>query len=87
MSWMNEVELIALDARCLEVEWLESLTNDILLLSKHVSPISLHCDSPVAIARVKSKYYNEKRMHFTVRCKSIRYALCHGVVKLCQIRK
>ena len=72
-----EVELIILDATRTEAEWLKSLINGIPLLPNHVPSISLHNDSQAAIARVKSKTYNEKRRHLTMRHKSISHALSH----------
>ena len=56
--------------------------NDIPLLPKPTPPISLHCHSQIAVARVKSKNYNEKRRHLTVRHKSIRHLISHGVISL-----
>ncbi|KAK6144709.1 hypothetical protein DH2020_021529 [Rehmannia glutinosa] len=77
-----EAELIALDASCTEVEWLKSFLNDIPLLPKSIPPISLHCDNQVVIARAKSKNYNEKKRYLTVRHKSIRHLISHGVISL-----
>ena len=81
-----DVKSIALDAPSQEAEWLKSLINDITLLPKLVPPISLHCDSQVAIASAKGKNYNEKWRHLTVRHKSIRHALSHGVISVDFIR-
>ena len=57
-----------------------------MLLSKPVPPISLHCDSEVAIARAKSKNYSDKRRHLTVRHKSRRHALSHCVISVDFVR-
>ena len=61
---------------------LKSFLNDLPLLPKPIPPISLQCDSHVAIAKVKSKNYNEKMRHLTVRHKSIRNLISHGVISM-----
>jgi len=45
---------------------------DLSLLNKPISPIPMHCDSEVAISKVTSKIFNEKRRHLRVRHKSIK---------------
>jgi len=81
-----EANLIVLDVACVEAKWLKSLINDIPLSVKFVPSISLNCDNQVAIARAKSKSYNEKRRHLTVRHKSIRHTLSHGVISIDFVR-
>ena len=42
----------------------------------------MHCDSQVAISKVTSKNFKEKRRHLRVRHKSIRNLISHGVISL-----
>ena len=56
-----EVEIIVLDAATSEVEFLKNLLCDLSLLNKLIPPISVHCDSQVAISKVTSKNFNEKK--------------------------
>ena len=46
----------------------------------------MHCDSQVAIAKVTSKTFNEKRRHIRLRHKSIRNLISHGVLSLDFVR-
>ena len=46
----------------------------------------MHCDSQVAISKVTSKNFNEKRRHFRMRHKSIRNLISHGVISLDFVR-
>ena len=55
-----EAKLVALDVIFIEAEWLKSFWKIFFFLPKPKPPISLHCDSQVAIAKVKSKNYNKK---------------------------
>ena len=55
-----EAKLVALDVIFIEAEWLKSFWMIFFFLPKPKPPISLHCDSQVAIAKVKSKNYNKK---------------------------
>ena len=77
-----EAELVALDVACIKAKWLKSFLNDIPLLPKPIPPISLHWDSQVTIAKVKSKNYNEKMRHLTMRHKCIRHLISHGVISV-----
>lgn len=77
---------MALDAASTEAEWIKSFLNDLPLMPKPLPPISIHCDCQVAIAKAKSKNYNEKRRHLTVRHKSIRHLISHGVISLDYVR-
>ena len=77
-----EAALVALDSACTEAKWLKILLNNIPILIKHVLPISIHYDSQVAIAKAKSKNYNEKRKHLVVRHKTIRHMVSHGIIFL-----
>ena len=42
----------------------------------------MHCNSQAPITKIKSENFNEKRRHVTVRNKSIRYLISHGVIFL-----
>ncbi|WCJ24897.1 hypothetical protein M5689_006822 [Euphorbia peplus] len=81
-----EAKLVALDVASREAEWIKSLLSDIPLLNKSLPPISMHCDSQSTISLVRSKNYNDKRRHITIRHKSIRHLLSHGVISLDFVR-
>ena len=61
-----KVEIIALDTATSETEFLKNLLFDLSLLNKPIFPIPMHCDSQVAISKVTSKKFNEKRKHLRV---------------------
>ena len=81
-----EAEIISLDTATNEAEFLKNLLCDLPLLNQPVPPISMHCDSQSAIAKVNSKNFNEKRRHLRVRHKSIRNLISHGVISLDFVR-
>jgi len=56
------------------------------LLNKPIPPIPVHRDTQVAIYKVTSKNFNEKRRHLRVRHKSIRNLISHGVISLDFVR-
>ena len=58
-----EAELIALALASEEANWLKDLLYEIPLWKKPIPPILIHCDSTVAIGRVKNHYYNGKSRH------------------------
>ena len=55
-----EAELIALASASEEANQLRDLLYEISLWKKPIPPILIHCDSTVAIGRVKNRYYNSK---------------------------
>ena len=77
-----KVEIIALDTATSENEFLKNLLFDLSLLNKPIFPIPMHCDSQVAISKVTSKKFIEKRRHLRVRHKSIRNLISHDVISL-----
>jgi len=77
-----EAKIIALDTTTSEAEFLKNLLCDLPLLNKLVHSISMHFDSQVAISKVTSKNFSEKRRHLRVRHKSIRNLISHGVISL-----
>jgi len=81
-----EAEIIFLDTATSEAEFLKNLLCDLSLLNKSIPPISMHCDSQVAISKVTSKNFNEKRRHLRVRHKSIRNLISHSVISLDFVR-
>jgi len=46
----------------------------------------MHCDSQVAISKVFSKNFNEKRRHLRVSHKSIRNLITNGIISLDFVR-
>nr|KYP73871.1 Retrovirus-related Pol polyprotein from transposon TNT 1-94 [Cajanus cajan] len=81
-----EAEIIALDTTSSETGFLKNLLYDLPLLNKPIPPISMHCDSQVAIAKVTSKNFNEKRRHLRIRHKSIRNLITHCIISVDFIR-
>ena len=77
-----EAKIIALDTAISETEFLKKLLCYLSLLNKPIPPIPMHCDSQVAISKVTSKNFNEKRRHLRVRHKSIRNLIYNGVIYL-----
>ena len=81
-----ESEFIALDLVGQEVEWLRSLMVDIPLWGRPSPPISIHCDSQVAIGVSKSSVYNGKKRHIRIRHESVRHLILNSVLTLEYIR-
>jgi hypothetical protein len=55
-----EVELVALETTTSEAEWLRELLMDLLVLSKSVPKILLHCDNESVITIVGNAKENLK---------------------------
>jgi hypothetical protein len=53
--------MIALTTATEEVSWLRSLLVVIPLWEKPLLAVLIHCDSTMAIANIKNRYYNGKR--------------------------
>ena len=81
-----EAKIIVLDIATSETEFLKNLLCDFPLWNKPIPSIPMHCDSQVAISKVTSKNFNEKRRHLRVRHKSIRNLISHGVISLDFVR-
>ncbi|GJT87122.1 hypothetical protein Tco_1068839 [Tanacetum coccineum] len=62
-----ESEFVALAAAGKEAEWLKNLLLEILLWSKHITPISIRCDSVATLAKAYSEMHNGKSRHLGVR--------------------
>ena len=84
--YIMEAKIIVLDIATSETESLKILLCNLSLLNKPIPPIPMHCDSQVAISKVTSKNFNEKRRHLRVRHKSIRNLISHGVISLDFVR-
>ncbi|GKA74561.1 zinc finger, CCHC-type containing protein [Tanacetum coccineum] len=63
ISSTMESEFMALAAGGKEAEWLRNMILEILLWSKHITPISILCDSVVTLAKAYSQMYNGKSRH------------------------
>ena len=50
-----------------EAKWLRNLLLEILLASKNVSKVLIHCDSQAIMARAFSEVYNGKSRHISLR--------------------
>ncbi|GKE12958.1 hypothetical protein Tco_1416509 [Tanacetum coccineum] len=79
-SSIMESEFVALAAAGKEAEWLRNLILEILLWSKLISPISIHCDSVVTLVKAYSQMYNEKSRHLGARHSMIRELIMNGMV-------
>ena len=67
-----EAEFIALKKAIFEAEWLKNLFLDIPLWIKPTSSIFMHCDSQAAVAKAKSKMFNGKNRHMSLRHNIVR---------------
>jgi len=81
-----KAKLVALNTATNEAEFLKIVLCDLSLLNKCIPPIPMHCDSQIAISKVTSKNFNEKRRHLRVRHKFIRNLISHGVISLDFVR-
>ncbi|GJR41665.1 zinc finger, CCHC-type containing protein [Tanacetum coccineum] len=77
-----ESEFVALAAAGKEAEWLKNLLLKILLWSKPIAPISIHCDSVVTLAKAYSQMYNGKSRYLGVRHSMIRELITNGVISI-----
>ncbi|GKD81557.1 zinc finger, CCHC-type containing protein [Tanacetum coccineum] len=82
-----EYEFVALAATGKEAEWLRNLILEILLWSKPIAPISIHCDSVATLAKAYSQMYNGKSIHLGVRHSMIRELITNGVISIEQERE
>nr|GEU68041.1 zinc finger, CCHC-type [Tanacetum cinerariifolium] len=60
-----------------EAEWLRNLIYEIPLWPKPISPISMHCDSAVTLAKAYSQIYNGKSRHLDHLTKGLARDLVH----------
>jgi len=81
-----ESEFIALELAGQEAEWLKDFLTDIPLWGKQSAPISLHCDSQVAIRVANNSAYNGKKRHIHIRHSAVKQLLKHGVISLEYVR-
>ena len=81
-----EAEFIALEKASSEVEWRRNLLSDISLCTRPALSVSMCCDSQAAIAKTKSKMFNEKNRHIRLRHKIVRQLLEIGVISLDFVR-
>ena len=77
-----ESEFVALAAAGKEAEWLRNLVYEIPLWSKPITPISIFCDSAIALAKAYSQIYNGKSRHLGVRHSMIRELIMNGVISV-----
>ena len=77
-----EVDFIALENASSEAKWLRNLLVDIPLWTRPIPSVSMRCDSQVAIAKAKSKIFNEKNMHIRLRHDIVRQLLETRVISL-----
>ena len=81
-----EAEFIALDKAGEEAEWLRNFLEDIPFWRKLLTPISIHCDSQVAIGRARSVMYNGKSRHIRRRHNIVRQLISSGVISIDYVR-
>ena len=75
-----KVEFIALTSACKEAGWLRDLMFVIPLLTKPISPITIHCDSHSALSRAYSQVYNGKSRHIGVRHSYVQELIVKSVI-------
>ncbi|GJR82913.1 zinc finger, CCHC-type containing protein [Tanacetum coccineum] len=77
-----ESKFVALAAAGKETEWLKNLLLEIPLWVKHMTPISIRCDSAATLENAYSQMYNRKSRHLGVRHSIIRELITNGVVSI-----
>ncbi|KAL0394319.1 UNVERIFIED_CONTAM: Retrovirus-related Pol polyprotein from transposon TNT 1-94 [Sesamum latifolium] len=84
ITWFTfEAELCALDTTGNETEWLFGLLSQLPIVSQHLPPIAVYCDSQTTIAKAMSRKYNQKtKRHIQVRLKSIRALVSNRVIDI-----
>ena len=78
----TEVKFIALEKTSSKAKWLRNLLVDIPLWTRLALSVSMHYDSQAAIAKAKSKIFNEKNRYIRVRHNIVRQLLETGVISL-----
>ncbi|GJS36451.1 zinc finger, CCHC-type containing protein [Tanacetum coccineum] len=81
-----EYEFVALTAAGKEAEWLKNLILEIPLWSKHITPISISCDSVATLEKAYSHMYNGKSKHLGVRHSMILKLIMNRVVSIDFVR-
>ena len=81
-----EAKLIALALASVEANWLRDLLYKIPLWEKPIPPILIHCDSTVAIGRVKNRYYNGKSKPIRRKHSTMRSYLRGGIITIDYIK-
>ena len=77
-----ESEFVALAAEGKEVDSLRNLIFEIPLWKKPISPISIRCDSSVALANAYRQVYQGRSRHLGVRHSMIREFIMQGVLSV-----
>ena len=77
-----EADFITLKKASSEAKWLRNLLVDIPLWTRLALSVSMRCDSQAAIAKAKSKIFNEKNRYIRVRHNIVRQLLETGVISL-----
>ena len=77
---------MALTSAGQEAEWLRDLLIEILLASKNVSKVSIHCDTQATLARVYSEVYNRKSRHISLRHEYVRKLIKDEIISLQFVR-
>lgn len=75
-------EFVSLKKVAIEAGWLLNLLSDILLLTRPIPFVSIHCDCQVAIIRAKNKIYNGKNRHIFLRHNIVKQIIENGVKTL-----
>ena len=81
-----EAKLIALALASVEANWLRDLLYKIPLWEKPIPPILIHCDSTVAIGRVKNRYYNGKSKPIRRKHSTVQSYLSGGIITVDYIK-
>nr|GEV32680.1 zinc finger, CCHC-type [Tanacetum cinerariifolium] len=79
-------KFMALAAVGKEAKWLRNLILEILLWSKPIAPISIHCDSVATLATAYIQMYNEKSRHLGVKHSMICGLIINGIVSIKFVR-
>jgi hypothetical protein len=81
-----ESKFIALDKAGEEAEWLRHFLEDMLMWTKPVPPICIHCDSKSVIGKAQSYIYNGKSRHIRRRHNTVRQLLSNGIISIDYIK-
>ncbi|GJY97913.1 zinc finger, CCHC-type containing protein, partial [Tanacetum coccineum] len=85
-SLTMKYEFVALRAAGKKAEWLRNVILKILLWSKPIELISIHCDSATTLEKAYSQMYNGKSRHLGVRHSMIRELIIDGVISIKFVR-
>ena len=73
-------EFIAFASASSEADWLKNLMLEIPLLSKPISPVTIHADCMKALGRAYNQGYNGKSRHIALKHNLVQGLITNGVI-------